>query len=402
MSINDLNSGAQFARATGSLSGILNSFAGREAEWDIQEGSYNGVAFHVFKSVVPYKAGLDQIQDSGGRRKVKYQFPYIDGQTTDDLGRKPGTYSFNIILHGRDYLSGYKKLFAELNKPTPGTLIHPVLGPLTCVMEDYQITHRSSDRKAMAISLTMIEHNFTIGSLTNIKDAVSVKGAIARALEVFNTINNARLRVLGFVKFAQSLKNQITALLDIYKNDSAKTLSRINKAFNPNGSSSDIPGLVPVNQGGILNQSGERTQETFLTSASPSDPLNNVPISTMEENETAAVTSQQLEVEINNLRINAQEIINLMSTGEGSLEFYQEILDLKATAVVMQEAYETGLSSSRAGIRTYEVPRNMSIREVAFLSNVPLERVNEIEILNPQILSFNWITTGTRVIVPVL
>lgn len=402
MAIQDLSSTADFARATGGASGLLNSLLSREAQWDIREGSFNGVPFHVFESVQPYKAGLDQVQDSGGRRKVKYQFPYIDGQTTDDLGRKPGTYSFNILLHGRDYLVGYKRLFAELNKPTPGTLIHPVLGPITCVMEDYQIMHRSSDRKAMAISLTMIEHNFSIGDITNIRDAVSSKGAIARALEVFKTINNARLRVLGFAGFLQATRNRIAALLDSYSSNSAKTISRINKAFNPNASSADIPGLIPVNQGGILDQNGNRTQQTFLTAASPSDPLNNVPVDEVEDAEAVTVTSQQLEVEINNLRAELQNVINEMSQGQGSLEFYQEILDLKATAVAIQEAYETGVSSSRSGVRDYVTPRDMSVREVAFLNSVPLERVGEIEQLNPQLLSFNFIQKDTRVSVPVL
>ena len=86
MSKLDLNKPLDFARATmGDLGAVLQTFTGQDAgDWDIQEASYNNVVFHVFASKQIYNGAISQINDSGGRRKVKYQFPYQDGQTTDD------------------------------------------------------------------------------------------------------------------------------------------------------------------------------------------------------------------------------------------------------------------------------------------------------------------------------
>ena len=49
------------------------------------------------------KTALEQIADSGGRRLAIYEYPYIDGQRVDDLGRKGETYVFNLKFFGMNY-----------------------------------------------------------------------------------------------------------------------------------------------------------------------------------------------------------------------------------------------------------------------------------------------------------
>lgn len=398
----DLNNPLDFAqKVVGSAAGLLSNFAGGDpSEWDIQEASYNDVVFHVFESKQDWSGGVGQVQDSGGRRKVKYSFPYRDGQTTDDLGRAADTFSINVILHGTNYLQGYARLFRELNKPQPGILVHPVRGRIRCTLEEYQITHESTQRKAMTLQLTFIEHNFDAGTIAVQEIDRSVKSALQTALEAFAEIENLILKVRGTINFVQAVKNNLIDFINLFKNNYAQTLGRMNGTFNQ-GTSDDIPGLLPANLGGNLGDGGVSTGDTFPAASSPSDPFQQVPVSTVRENSSIARTVKELEEETNARRAEINRIIRTLESNlNSSLEFNEDIINLKGTAVRLQQVLETGKASSNAFVIDYVVPRTMSIREVAFANNVNLERVNEIEELNPDLTSYNFIAKDTLMKVP--
>src|SRR5690606_86516 len=98
----DIGNAADFSRiAQGTLGNLVDLFGGRDPrDWDIQEASYNGVKFHVFElstifngvKKVNWNGGLSNVTDQSGRRKVIFKYPYVDGQTTDDLGREGETF----------------------------------------------------------------------------------------------------------------------------------------------------------------------------------------------------------------------------------------------------------------------------------------------------------------------
>lgn len=398
MSRFDINDAKDFEALTvGQGAGILNTLNGafgkKPEEWDILEGSYNGVLFHVFQSKSTYQAALSQITDVGGRRKVKYAFPYTDGQTTDDLGRKPESFAMEILVHGNRYMQGYAALIKEFNKPTPGTLIHPIRGQIKCVVEDIKIVHNHERRKAMLLDVTFIEHNFTVGDIRKGKDK-TVKGALARALEAFNSINNAFLQVTGAVQFGQSLVNQIGTAISEYNLRFGTSLSKINSSFNASDSD-DIPGLLPSNLGAI----GASTSDRFQSASTA--------VETSGEDTTNAatvLTVEALQKEVNQRRAEIESVILQMESlgnGQGALEFYDEILGLKNSAILMQLALEAGAASSQSNIVQYTVPRLMSIREVAFANGVDVERVGEIDLLNPSLLSVNFIEKDTVMRIPV-
>lgn len=404
MSRFDLNDARDFQALTlGSVAGVLQtlSLLGRDpSKWDILEGSYNGVLFHVFQSKSAYQAGLSQISDTGGRRKVKYQYPYKDGQTTDDLGRLPESFEIEVLIHGNRYMQGFSALLRELNKPTPGDLVHPVRGKIRCVPENYQVTHSSDSRKAVAMRITFIEHNFTIGDIRDFKDT-SVKGALSRALEIFAQVNNIITNITGAVLFAKSLRNQIVQGLTDYRNRFGTTLANMNLTFNNRGSA-DIPGLLPVNQGGTRNPDGTAASTTFTTVLSPSDKFAQIPIS--EETGTALAVSK-ITKDVVQLRIDLETQINLIKNGaqgQGALEFYDDILTLKNTAILMQDALEKGIASSRAQIVDFAVPRLMTLREVCFEIGISVERVVELDLLNPDLESTNFLPRDLIIKVPVI
>lgn len=395
MAIKDLNNPLDFAKATlSSVAGIVSDFAGRDpSQWDILEGSYNGVLFHVFQSKEVYSGALSQVADSGGRRKVKYQFPYRDGQTTDDLGAKPESFEMDVLIHGTRYMQGFNKLLKELQKPTPGDLIHPVRGSLKVVPEEWTITHSSTTRQAVALRLVFVEHNFSVGEFRTIDDK-SVKGALVRALEAFARIERAILNVQGAIIFVNNIKTKIAAALEAYKLGYGDSLSRMNRTFNK-GTSVDIPTLLPSNQGGVSDGGN------FPTVASPGDPFADVPETVSTSETTAAQAVAEITKEVNQLRKDVELIIEDMSQGEGSLEFYDDIIALKETAVFLQDVLEKGIASSQSRIVEYVTPRIMSLREVAFENGIPVDRTDELDLLNPSLLSINYIAKGTSLKVPV-
>lgn len=387
----DLSKPADFARATMSpVASVLLDLAGRDpTKWDILEGAFNGVRFHVFQSKEPYGAGLAHISDTGGRRKVKYRFPYKDGQTTDDLGRKPEQFDVDCIIHGRDYMIGLTRLLAELNKPTPGDLIHPVRGSLRVVPEEWSITHTYEQRNAVQLRLVFSEHNFTVGDFRQVKDP-SVKGALAKALDAFAKLDAIIANVEGAVIFVKTQKARITEAIEAFKTAFSGTLTSMNASFNT-GSSADIPALLPVNEGGV---GGGGSGANFPVVASPSDPFASAPATLTGEAATALAVAQ-LTKDVNSLRADLDEIMALMSAGEGALEFYDDILALKNIGIDLQDALEKGVASSQAEIKEYVAPRLMTIREVAFENGIDVDRVEELELLNPDLLSVNFIDPGT-------
>ncbi len=402
----NLNNPIDFARATNSdvqvaLGTLFGNNGGRDPLlWNIFEGSFNGIRFHVFESASEYSAGLSQIVDNGGRRKVKYAFPYRDGQTTDDLGRKAETFSMNIVLHGHNYLIGLRQLMNEFNKPTPGDLLHPVRGKMTVAIEDVQLTHGSEQRKAVALNVTFIEHNFTIGEFRSDLDS-TVKKALSNALSTFTKINNALDKIQNSVQMTNNQRAIALRLLNAYKSGVALLLKRMNSTFN-GGSSADIPTLLPVNNGGV------EAGGNFTTVISPSDPFAQVPVADLT-GDSSTVAVPQLEKETNKLREDLDVLIDNMENASvpgdpnfiGALEFYDEILGLKETAVLMQDVLEKGISSSQSRILKYTLPRIMSIREVAYANGLSPNDGDQIESLNPGLLSMNYIEQGTVLKIPV-
>lgn len=404
MSRFDLSNAADFSRITQQGLGAAVALDGRDPnQWDLLEGSYNGVIFHVFKSKINWQGALSKLQDNAGRRKVKYQFPYRDGQTTDDLGRKPNSFQMEILLFGNRYKDGFGQLLREFEKPTPGTLIHPIRGRMTVAVDDVQISYSSDQRKAVALNVTFIEHNFSVGDLTQLKDN-SVKSRLAEALESFKKLDAIINNIENATLFARGVKNLLQSLVSAYKDETGVILTALNVTFNlaaNSGSSVDIPSLLPTNQGGTRSADGTVTDDNFVVVRSVSDPFNSIPVELLTGTTAQAVAVQQLKKQIEAMRLSAANILSQISANGGDLVLFDDVLNLRQTVILIQDAFEAGATSSKAAVVDYVTPRVMSLREVAFANGVDVNRVQELDILNPSLLSTNYIDAGVLLKVPV-
>lgn len=433
----DLGTIEGFNGATSMLSSSSNALAqlallfGRPPEeWDIVEGSFNDVVFHTFVSKVAWNGALPQIQDSGGRRVATFKFPYVDGQTTDDLGREPEAFDLEIIFFGNNYIQGFLGLMTELQKPTPGDLIHPVRGPVTCRMQSYSATHASDMNKAVKLNLRLVEHNFDLASYGTIRIDKNFKSALGDLAKAFQFVNAMIQKVQALTNFVNSVVAVATGLIEDFQDILALATANINSVFN-DSSNTDIPTITPVNLGGLLEVSttgttasqavarvatniATVTNDVFSIVTRVNDPLLQIPVDQLSASTAIALAAQTVQKQVNDARDAAEAAIAYLSsiapntsnvdtsvqTVDGSIVFYEEIMQIKRIVVALQAAFELGLQQNNARIIEYTTPRIMSIREVAFENNISLDKTTDIDILNPELLSVNCIPKNTVLKVP--
>lgn len=404
MSFNLIPQGVNAAAGgVGGASALLTSLTGLiGSSWDIDEGSYghNGdqVLFHVFKTAVDnYAAAVDTVQDSGGKRKIPVVFPYTDGQSTDDLGRKGEIFDINILLFGPNYKKQYKALLAEFLDPTPGTLVHPVRGRINAVVDDWVVTHSSDKKQAVAMRVRFLEHTFTV-DYSQSAIPFTVPSALTAAVAFISKIAQGIAAVQSLAFIASNTRNLVTALMSGYQSDYTNVLGQLNQTFNP--SSSSIPGLNPTVPG--------QSNQTFGVAANFTDVFTGTGAlsqsqSSQSQSLTAALATQQAIATVSAIRTSLESAIEQMEAtegGQGSLIFFDQILAMKQSAQSMVDVLNLGIQTSKNVIVTYTTPRDMSAREVCFANGLKPDSVYDVEVLNPQLLSMNLIPEGTIVQVP--
>ncbi len=142
------------------------------------------------------------------------------------------------------------------------------------------------------------------------------------------------------------------------------------------------------------------TDSKFVVVKSISDPFNGIPVADLSPTTAAAVAAVQITKNVAALRTQLKTTLAFIEDNGASLELFDTIQDLRETAILVQNALETGIASSNARLVQYTVPRLMSLREVAFANGLSPERVSEIDTLNPALLSTNYIIKDTIVLVP--
>lgn len=389
----------------GGVSTLLQQLTGAIGNtWDIDEGSYghdgDQILFHVFKTPTDdFQAAVAQIQDNGGHRKVPIVFPYVDGQSTDDLGRIGESFDVDILLFGPNYKNQYQDLLIALDDPRPGILVHPVRGQITVAAETWVVTHASDKKQAVALRVRFIEHSFSV-DYSNIPIANNIPSALTSAIGFIGKISAAITAVQSIEFVFNNTKTLVTALLGGYGGQYVTALSQLNRTFNPVGAAF-IPGLAPV----VAGQSNQvfNVATTFTDVFSGTSTLTGSQ-STESQNLTAALATQQAIDMVKTTRVfleSAIEQIEATEFGQGTLIFYDTILMLKQSAVALQEVLELGIQTSNNTIITYVTPRDMSVREVCFANGLSPDNSYDVEVLNPDLDSMNLMFKGTIVQVPV-
>lgn len=85
----------------------------------LQKASFRGVPFEVTSASL-----------TAGRRTVVHEYPQRDKPYVEDLGRASRKLTIKAFVVGSDYLARAQRLLAAIEKPGPGTLVHPWLGEM--------------------------------------------------------------------------------------------------------------------------------------------------------------------------------------------------------------------------------------------------------------------------------
>jgi prophage DNA circulation protein len=461
MSKLNLNHPADFATATMSnTTELLAAFARDKAHWSIAEGTYKGgrktarqIHFLVFKSKQDYQASVSAITDSGGRRTAKILFPYVDGQTTDDMGRRGEDFDLEIMFHGPTYKVGLNRLMIEFNDPIPGTLEHPVRGTIRAKAQDWQIVHSHDAKNAAMVRVKFTEHNFDTAAFADIMVIKTVKSALQKVIAALQKIGATIAAVRQIVGVLQgavvALRQKMQEFYTAYQTLAVDAASAFGLA------STDIAAILPINQGGnVAPAAGGRTaggvnsgadpatfggdastagtagtaglatttggfirvSNRFVTIVQAADPFANLPLDLLGDVARQAIEQTQLKRRIETLRLQVDEMANdidtlinqlpgvaLASVGRAS-SAAQTLVAAKVTLLqscdAMSATLLAGQANGRPQIINYTVPHTMSIREAAFRNGLKPQDGADIALLNPSLESANFIEKGSTVLVP--
>lgn len=105
---------------------------------------------------VPFKTEDENL--TAGRRVETHEFVNRDKPYTEDLGRATSRPKFSAYVIGDDCYEQRDRLIEALNKPGPGTLIHPAYGEMSvCVDGEINVSSSSSEGRMVRFDLRFVE-----------------------------------------------------------------------------------------------------------------------------------------------------------------------------------------------------------------------------------------------------
>lgn len=105
---------------------------------------------------VPFKT--EDESATAGRRVETHEFVNRDKPYTEDLGKVTSRPKFSAYVVGDDCYEQRDRLIEALNKPGPGTLIHPAYGEMSvCVDGEINVSSSSSEGRMVRFDLRFVE-----------------------------------------------------------------------------------------------------------------------------------------------------------------------------------------------------------------------------------------------------
>ena len=111
----------------------------------LQPGSWRGVGFV-----------MDAAENRAGRRVAVHEYPYRDTVWAEDLGRLPRRFSFQAFIVGDDVYQQRNAMIQACEQPGEGTLVHPTLGAVQCVLIDFTTTDRRERGRMVEIAFSFV------------------------------------------------------------------------------------------------------------------------------------------------------------------------------------------------------------------------------------------------------
>ena len=111
----------------------------------LQPGSWKGVGFV-----------LDAAEMRAGRRLAVHEYPYRDDSWVEDLGKLPRRFAIHAYLTGDDVYQQRDAMVRVCEEAGPGTLVHPTMGSLQCVLMEFATIDRRERGRYVEIALSFM------------------------------------------------------------------------------------------------------------------------------------------------------------------------------------------------------------------------------------------------------
>jgi prophage DNA circulation protein len=411
--------------AVGDIVGIASNPYGTpsKGEWTLTEGSFfipaTGKKVKFFFETAKgesrtRRTGLEQISDTGGRRKVIYEYPYKDGQVLDDLGRKGEKFAFNLKFWGTDYKTLFQEFLDTVTKSKEsGILTHPVLGQINCGFLDYEFVHRYDEFSAVTIRANFIEDTkdqLLATNLTAVSANSSLRSALSALTDLQASISDGISVLSATLLIPAAVKSALNARLASITGQLSRFLGQLSATFS---TSQDLKRLAAAaNQAGgyqFLSSGISQSTGAVTTAGQNLPPVFQVGFdentaSAVAAQETsyanaAAITPQQAVYQMNVIRSQISDAITEVDTAFGN-SGADVALSYRTLAVVFQQAVEASVYTTGSSIKVYTVPRLMSLRQIAADNGLDPDRQNDIFALNPGLDSANFVPQGTQLTIP--
>ncbi|WP_312926129.1 DNA circularization protein [Atlantibacter hermannii] len=113
----------------------------------LQDASFRGVPFKV-----------EEEGAAVGRRVETHEYPNRDKPYTEDLGKITSRPTITAYVVGEDCYDQRDRLIEALNKPGPGTLIHPAYGEMNvCVDGEIRVSTTKTEGRMVRFDLRFVE-----------------------------------------------------------------------------------------------------------------------------------------------------------------------------------------------------------------------------------------------------
>ena len=230
-----------------------------------RQGSFRGVAFQTRTH-----------SKTGGRRIQEHEFPQLEQNRTEDLGRKLARFTLDMYIVADDYFPARDNLEAALNKEGPGELIHPYLGRITVQAVQYTLTESVEEGRIARFSVTFSEAGSAkfpeqfIDSVTSVTStADEMTGSAKSAFEDVFTVANFPAFV---VQSAADGIAKITDFMDLAVKKVTEPVANLTFALrNLQANAEDLvqrPGELADILGGIFDSLLEEFENVPETSSS--------------------------------------------------------------------------------------------------------------------------------------
>lgn len=387
--------------------------------WNLQKGSFTTpdqgtTVFFVEDRIGQFPkqfTAIDSITDGGGRRLAIYEYPYIDGQAVQDLGRKGEKFTMNIKFFGDNYQILFKEFIESVTRSNQkGTLNHPVRGSFTCRFLEWEFVHRGDEWNAVTIKATWIEDNTDQINNLNIFD--SVNALLRRGLSVLSsvssTITTALSAAVALKSLPSQLENNLFASLKSTISLCSQLLGKLAATYSSDAQFKSLfahakssGSALNVNSGTVGATSGVPSGNlppVYQVGFSQSDQAS-IDSNISDFTNSSQITPQQAVYLCNQARKTISAAITLAELLLGN-DAFSIILQYRILANQMQSTTQGAVTNAQAQVKVYTVPFAMSLRTVAYLNGLVVDRITDIDALNPFLGSLNYVLPGTLLTIP--